>query len=219
MSDEATNDATGSPDATQPEPTRRTFFELASLLLGAVVGAGPVLIGLCSFFHPLGRGKKQQKPVYYQDEEGGGGSDGFIRIASVGALPPGSPPQRFAVIADKIDAWNFMPDQPIGAVYVEITKLAAGKSEIGPENVRVFNATCPHAGCSVSCDGNYYNCPCHNSSFELDGSKRVSESGRENPSPREMDSLEFDEARLKDGEIWIDFKNFYPGKEHKQAKL
>ena len=125
-------------------------------------------------------------------------------MAALSALRPGDAPQRFAVIADRQDAWNYIPDQPIGAVFIERT----GESE-----VRVFNATCPHAGCSVSCDGQSFNCPCHNSSFNLDGTKRVSGSGRENPSPRSLDSLLVDPDQLAKGEIWVKFVNFFTGRE------
>ena len=134
---------------------------------------------------------------------------GAMRELCCYALTVGAPPQRFSVISNQTDAWNFSPQQPIGAVYAD-----------RPQDnvVRVFNVTCPHAGCSVSCDGQAYVCPCHNSSFELDGSKRTSESGRENPSPRPLDQLAVDESRLATGDVWVEFKNFYPGRKEKTAK-
>ena len=143
------------------------------------------------------------KPTLHKD--GAGGGDGFIRVASVSALSPGVP-QRFPVIDDQIDAWNFSPDQPIGSVYIE--QPATG-------DLRVFNTTCPHAGCSVSCNGQSYECPCHNSSFTLAGDKQASKSGRPNPSPRALDSLNYE---IRDGEIWVEFKNFYTGKHDKKEK-
>jgi Rieske Fe-S protein len=182
--------------------TRRYFFETASVLLGGVVSVVPAIFGLVTFCDPLGKRKK--KPIAHQDHDSGG-PEGYIRVASVAALSSGTP-QRFAVIDDQIDAWNFTPDQPIGAVYIE--KPAAG-------NVRVFNATCPHAGCSVSCEGERYLCPCHNSAFNLDGSKLLSSSGRANPSPRGLDTLEYE---IKNDEIWVEFKNFYTGKHKKKPK-
>ena len=201
--DEAAKDVSSDDaDSSSAQESRRGFFEIASIVLGAIVGMGPALIGLVAFLDPLRRNPK--KPELYQEGEGAGG-DGLIRVASIDALSEGSP-QRFPVIDDQIDAWNFTPDQPIGSVYVE--KLAGGA-------VRVFNTTCPHAGCSVACNGDAYHCPCHNSSFNLDGSKRVSDSGRENPSPRDLDSLDFE---LRDGEIWVEFKNFYTGKHEKKEK-
>ncbi len=189
-------------ESTAAQGTRRSFFEVASVVIGAIVGIGPAVIGLLAFIDPLRR--KPAKPGLYREDAAAGG-DGLIRVASIDALSVAAP-QRFPVIDDQIDAWNFTPDQPVGAVYVE--KLESG-------GVRVFNTTCPHAGCSVACNGTAYHCPCHNSSFNLDGSKMSSDSGRENPSPRDLDSLDYE---IRDGEIWVDFKNFYTGKHEKKEK-
>ena len=188
--------------------SRRGFVEYASLVVGAIVSLVPVGIGLFSFLDPL-LGKRQT-PARYQSTASKG-KPGFIRIAALNALRPGGSPQRFPVIAGQRDAWNYTPDQPIGAVFVQRTNAG---------DVRVFNATCPHAGCSVSCNGRSFNCPCHNSSFELDGSKRVTTSGRENPSPRDLDPMSVDEETLAtNGEIWIEFKNYYTGKEERKPKI
>ncbi len=195
--------ATGDPDT---EPRRNFVFEMGSLIIGGLVGLVPLLVGLVSFLDPLFGSKK--KPRLYADA--GGGDDDLIRISSLGALEVDGEPQRFPVIADKQDAWNYIPDQPIGAVFVQ---------RLANDEVRVFNATCPHAGCSVSCVGTAFHCPCHNSAFALDGSKLVSDSGRTNPSPRPLDSLEVDSQRLKeDQEVWVKFQNFYTGKHEKKPK-
>lgn len=191
-----------SADSSSQPSTRRGFFEIASVVLGAIVGIGPAIIGLVAFLDPSWR--TPTKPKLHQEGESGGAGS-LIRVASIAALLPGVP-QRFLVIGDQIDAWNFTPDQPIGAVYIE---------KLTDSTVRVFNTTCPHAGCSVACNGTEFRCPCHNSSFKLDGSKLHSESGQENPSPRDLDSLDYE---LRDGAIWIDFKNFYTGKPEKKVK-
>ena len=195
------------PSDSPPSPPRRKFaMEIASIVVGAIVGVFPVIVSVFPFLDPLRRARKS--PEFSQDT-GATGSEGFLRICGLDALTVGSPPQRFAVISDQTDAWNFSPQQPIGAVYADRPE----------ENVvRVFNVTCPHAGCSVSCDGAAYVCPCHNSSFELDGSKRASDSGRENPSPRPLDQLVVDQTRLASGDVWVEFQNFYPGRKEKTPK-
>ena len=212
--DDAPNgDTNDSPTLTQSEEaggdgeangtdSRRRFFEIASLALGAIVSLGPALIGLFAFLDPLLR--KTTKPTLHREGDGGSG-DRFIRVASASALTPGSP-QRFPVIDDQVDAWNFTPNQPIGSVYIEKPKQG---------DIRVFTTTCPHAGCSVSCGGDFYECPCHNSAFNLDGTKRTSEGGRANPSPRELDSLNYEQ---RGDEIWIEFKSFYTGTHEKKEK-
>ncbi|MEO8496183.1 MAG: Rieske (2Fe-2S) protein [Planctomycetota bacterium] len=194
--------AEASPESSNPDRTRRSFFKIASIVLGLIVGIGPALIGLVAFLDPLRR--TPARPISHVGHASRDARS-MIRVASVDALSVDAP-QRFLVIDDQIDAWNFTPDQPIGAVYIE--KLKDG-------SLRVFNTTCPHAGCSVACIGNEYLCPCHNSSFGLDGSKLV-DGGRENPSPRDLDSLPY-EVR-EDNSIWVEFKNFYTGKPEKKAK-
>ena len=191
-----------SSDSATQDSTRRRFFETAAYVLGGIAGIVPAIIGLFAFLDPLRR--TPAKPKLHQEGLGGGGQ-GFIRIASLDALSLNAP-QRFPVIDDQIDAWNFTPDQPVGAVYIE---------KLSDSAVRVFNTTCPHAGCSVACNGTAFHCPCHNSSFNLDGSKLVSDSGRANPSPRDLDSLEYE---LRDGEIWVKFQNFYTGEHEKKVK-
>jgi len=188
------------------EPRRNFFFEMGAIAIGGIVGLVPLAVGLFSFLDPLGHSKK--KPRWYSREEGS--DDGFIRISSLTSLEPGGPPQRFPVIADKQDAWNYVPDEPIGAVFVQ---------RLADNAVRVFNATCPHAGCSVACVGKTFLCPCHNSAFAEDGSKLASTAGRNNPSPRPLDSLEVDPQRLeKDQEVWVKFQNFYTGRHEKKPK-
>lgn len=190
----------GSP---QDDDARRNFLAaVGSVVLGALLGIVPTVIGIFSFFNPLAR--RPDVPDAYDD--GSQAAEGMIGVCSLDALTVDGPPQRFEVIDNQIDAWNFTPQQPIGAVYIQ--RLAG-------DELRVFNTTCPHAGCSVSSDGNAFNCPCHNSSFELDGSKRTAESGRENPSPRGLDTLEYE---VKDGNVLVAFQNFYTGREHKVPK-
>ena len=179
------------------------MYSAGATVLGAMAGIVPAAIGVFAFLNPLTR--RPSSPAS-RSEATGDAKEGYTRICALDALTVGGPPQRFPVIADQRDAWNFVPEQPVGAVYVERT---------GDDALRVFNTTCPHAGCSVSCDGKAFNCPCHNSAFNLDGTKLTSDSGRENPSPRGLDSLEFD---VLDGDVWVQFQNFYTGREHKEAK-
>lgn len=193
---------------TRSDGQRRGFvLGLASIAIGGLVGLVAPLAGLVPFLDPLFRKKKA--PSAFEGASGSG-KPGYYRICSLDALSVGGPPQRFPVIADQFDAWNFTPAQPIGAVYVQRT---------GERDILVFNTTCPHAGCSVACDGAGFLCPCHNSSFELNGKKRTTQSGRENPSPRDLDSLAIDDAQLQEGEVWVAFQNYYTGREEKTPKL
>ena len=121
-----------------------------------------------------------------------------VRVAALGALPENGEPRKFPILATRIDAWNRTPNVPIGAVYLR---------RIGSDQVQAFNVVCPHAGCFVDFNGNrqQYHCPCHNSSFALDG--RIADP--KSPSPRGLDQLPV-EIRAG-GEIWVTFRNFRAG--------
>ena len=103
-----------------------------------------------------------------------------------------------AVLATRVDAWNRTPDVPVGAVYLQ--RLPDG-------SVRALTVPCPHAGCFVDYKAarDNFHCPCHNSSFALDG--RVLDP--KSPSPRPLDSLE---TEVRGGtEVWVRFRNFRAG--------
>jgi Rieske Fe-S protein len=184
---------------------RDWMVEGAALAFGGLAALVPLGIGAVTLLDPWRR--RPSLPLSRQPSNQG--REGFLRITSLDGLTVGGPPQRFPVIADQMDAWNFTPNQPVGAVFLQ---------RIADAEVRCFNATCPHAGCSVSCNGSAFVCPCHNSAFNLDGTKQTSETGRENPSPRNMDELVVDRDQLAAREVWVQFLNFYTGRHEKVPK-
>jgi quinol---cytochrome c reductase iron-sulfur subunit, bacillus type len=178
-------------------PRRNVLAAVAATLIGAFVGLVPFAAGLVMFLDPLLKRKSKA-----------GGQAGKLqplRVASLDALPADGTPVQVPVIADLTDAWNREPNQPIGAVYLRRHG----------DQVTCFNAICPHAGCFVGYadDRKVFQCPCHTSSFELDG-QRIMPS----PSPRNMDELAVDAEKLKEGEVWVEFVNYYPGKEEREEK-
>ena len=195
----ATPNSGSPPTGTPPvdgAPRRNVLAAVAAAIIGGFVGFVPFAAGLATFLDPLLRRKKA------------GGAEGAkpsIRVASLDALPADGTPVQVPVIDDLTDAWNREPNQPIGAVYL---------SRQGGQ-VSCFNAICPHAGCFVgySAERKVYQCPCHTSSFQLDG-ERIMPS----PSPRNMDELAVDPEKLKAGEVWVQFVNYYPGIEHREEK-
>ena len=114
-------------------------------------------------------------------------------------------PRRFAIIADRADAWNKFPQVPVGAVYLRRTSET---------EIQALSVVCPHAGGFVDYvpERNGYLCPLHNSMFGLDGKL----SDTKSPSPRGMDDLRV-EIR-PGGEVWVEFKNFMPGHSDKIIK-
>jgi menaquinol-cytochrome c reductase iron-sulfur subunit len=179
--------------ASQPAPQtvkRRNFLiEAAAAIAGAIVAVFPFAVGLFPFVDPLRRRSSGER-------------DGFFRVTALDAVPDDGVPRQFAVIADRTDAWNRFPDEAIGAIYLRRTK--------GAEKPVAFNAICPHAGCFIAhaAERKLFQCPCHNSAFQLDGSII-----QPSPSPREMDELVCD-VRSVDGrqEVWVKFQDFLPGR-------
>lgn len=177
-----------------PDDERRSFLvKLAAGTIAVVLGIFPVAAGALTIFDPLlGKKKSKGKP---------------IRVATIDQLPQDGTPVRVPIVADLVDAWNREPNQPIGAVYLRKDG----------DRVVALNAICPHAGCFVgyAADRHAFQCPCHTSAFELDGDRVLP-----SPSPRDLDKLDVDEAKLADtGEIWIEFVNYYPGKEKQIPKV
>jgi menaquinol-cytochrome c reductase iron-sulfur subunit len=167
-----------------PATDRRNFLsKAAAIVIGGAIALVAPVAGLFVALDPLRR-----KPA----------SGGAVRVASLDALPENGEPRKFPVLATKVDAWNRSPNVPIGAVYLQ--RFSNG-------TVRALNVVCPHAGCFVDfrAEKKHYHCPCHNSSFSLDGKVLDPKS----PSPRPLDELE---VEIRDGtEIWVTFQNFRAG--------
>jgi menaquinol-cytochrome c reductase iron-sulfur subunit len=173
------------PDA----PTdRRGFFKgTLAALLGTIAAAVPFTAGFLVLTDPLRRK-----------------ADGAIQVklTTLDALPADGVPRRFPVIAARTDAWNRYAAAPIGAVYLRRTP---------DDKVAALNVVCPHAGCFVDYAANSGNfrCPCHQSSFALDGKIADARS----PSPRGLDSLPVEVKA--DGSVWVAFQNFQAGRPDK----
>ncbi len=178
---------------------RRGFLAQALALVGGTVALlGPAAVGIVAALNPL-----RQKAA--------GGR--FIRLAWLDMLPADGTPRRFPVIADRTDAWNRFPNEPIGAVYLR---------RAGKQKVEAVNVLCPHAGCPIQYhDGDEqdankrdrFACPCHSAVFELTG-KRIS--GQTSDCPRDLDTLQ---VKIENGtQVWVKFEDFEPGVARKVAK-
>jgi menaquinol-cytochrome c reductase iron-sulfur subunit len=168
------------------EPRRNFLTSLGAILFGAVASIIPIGAGVTALFDPLRRGKQP--------------SD-MVLVARMSAIPESGAPKRFTVTMDRTDAWATYSDTPVGAVYMRRNG----------DSVSALNAVCPHAGCFVGIapDASRFACPCHKSSFDLDGAVNDPAS----PSPRDMDALDV-EVRNGD-EVWVRFQNFLPGRDDK----
>jgi Rieske Fe-S protein len=186
----------GSPAQAAPAEGRRGFFASAiAIVLGAVAYLTPAAVSVVSFLNPL-RQKSQ--------------AGEFVRLASLADLD--ETPRKFSVIADRQDAWNRFPKEPVGAVYLR---------RLPGDQVEAIHVICPHAGCSVSLaeyedpstkqKHKKFACPCHNASFDLSGKRLDAVS----PSPRDLDTLE---VEVRNGEVLVRFQNFRTGTPAKVAE-
>jgi len=164
---------------------RRGFLKVIVGLAGAAVGVLVLVPGLGAVLDPLLRRR--------------GGSGDFIPVGEATVLNA-ERPVSLPVIGEKVDAWTRAPQVQLGTVWLQ-------KGE--GDEIIAMTAECPHLGCNISyeAENDHFVCPCHDSSFGLDGSVK------EGPSPRPMDRIV---ARTNDeGLIEVEFKRFRTQNEDK----
>ena len=186
------------------EPPRRGFFKKAlATLIGGLIVVIPSAAGLLVFLDPL---RRRGSTGATGGTSAGTGTE-FLPVARLDALPADGTPQKFQVIADRVDAWTRYQNVPLGAVYLK------RQGDATNPKVVAWNVVCPHAGCfvDVAPDGRSFRCPCHNSVFNADGSLTPGA-----VSPRPMDELEVDPAALKEGVVRVKFENFVGGVHKKE---
>jgi menaquinol-cytochrome c reductase iron-sulfur subunit len=176
---------TPEPDAPVETPRRGFLFQAVTFAISGVLALAPVAAGLAFFADPLLKRRATMK---------GASTDGFLPVVKEADLPADGTPERFSLIADKIDAWNLFRRQTVGTVYLR--KIAG--------QVIAFNDVCPHLGCKVDykpATKDFF-CPCHASRFNLEGVKQ------NDIPPRGLDDLQ---VRVEEGMVWVKYENFQRG--------
>ncbi|WP_428261569.1 ubiquinol-cytochrome c reductase iron-sulfur subunit [Haliangium sp.] len=157
-------------------------MKAATMALGGAIGAVVAVPLVRYLLFPVGR-----KVVT--------SGTGPVDLVGVDALQAGAPPVRLQVTASQIrDAWAVADDVALGAAWVRRTE--AGE-------VEALSSVCPHLGCAVDFDPGegVFKCPCHKSSFRMDGEKI---SG---PSKRGLDPLP---VAVEEGRVKITFVRYRP---------
>ena len=170
-------------EKTNNTEARRKFIVTSTIGASAACALFPFVTGIPSVLDPV-------------TKEDGNAKVPWTKVAAVASLPEDGTPTKFEVVLAKVkDAWTTYTDIPAGAVY--LTRKG--------DQVVTYNLRCPHLGCAIDYrkDSNDYFCPCHNSTFGLDGSVTNDDS----PSPRGMDTME---TKVEDGQVWIQFQQFRP---------
>lgn len=164
-------------------PGRRGFFAAVTGVAAATVAAVAAVPVFGAVLAPL-----------WKKREGGD----YLPVGRLEALPEGRP-VRAVVVGPRTDAWIRYRAEELGAVWLRRTG----------ERVEAFSGVCPHLGCSVEQRGDRFECPCHDSTFELSGKVLTG------PAPRPLDGLE---VRVEGGEVQVRFERFAPGgKERRPA--
>jgi menaquinol-cytochrome c reductase iron-sulfur subunit len=182
-----------------PEPPRRKFFvKLFATLIGGLITAVPVVSGLWVFTDPLRR----------KSRSGDDTAKNLVRVTTLESIPDDGVPRLFAIVQNRVDAWNLYKNESVGSVYIT--------RKPGSNELQVLSTTCPHLGCAVSYsrDSSKFQCPCHNSAFELDG-----EMIQPSPSPRRLDELSVKlVGEPGKEEVWVEYLNFKTGIAEKEVR-
>ncbi len=175
-------------DSDNDDVPRRGFLARATAVVaGAITCLVPLGASLGFLLNPVLR-----RTTGNSDDADG--SSGFFSLGiRPEALPEDGTPQSFKVLANKTDQWNFYPNQEIGSVWLR---------RLPDNQIIAFSTTCPHLGCHVDyrkAQSDFF-CPCHFSSFNLQGARQNS------IPPRNMDTLEV--TINEDGIVCVAYKEF-----------
>jgi nitrite reductase/ring-hydroxylating ferredoxin subunit len=183
MMDDPSHPALSSP------PRRGFLLKLAAFVAGALVTLAPLVAGIVFSLDPI----RRKRPKFL-----GADADGFLPVARLSDLPADGTPVRFTIKGDLVDAWNLFKDRTIGTVYLRHIP------EANDSPVIAFTDVCPHLGCKINYQSSsrHYYCPCHASTFDLDGTKL------NKIPPRNMDSLD---VKVVDGRVWVKYQEFRGG--------
>lgn len=175
------------------EAPRRSFMgTTVAGFLTAVAALIPISAAVAVFLDPL----RKRKSAAAGD---------LVLVTTLDALPDDGLPHEFPIIRERQDAWTHHPAQTIGTIFLRRT---------GETDVEAWTTICPHAGCKVAflARKDEFFCPCHSSSFNLEGVQI------QGVSPRPLDTLEVDQQRLAQGEVWVNYQRFRTGLAEKIAE-
>ena len=182
-------------------PRRSLLIQFITAAISVVIVAVPATLGGLFFLDPIIRKRKATKGDAKVGELHRKDDAGFIRLdITRDAVPADGTPVAITVLDDIVDAWNRFKHVPAGSIWLR---------KVGDGPILAFNSICPHLGCSVDYRGAEHDffCPCHTSSFTLDGKK-----SNDIP-PRDMDALQVSMRTngVEDSagnEIWVLYQKF-----------
>lgn len=186
-----------------PNPERRSVLRVFCGVLFVALSAAAAVPSVLYLLDPLRRRRPQNDSG---KDSGKGGSADTLPVAPLADVPDlarGEAPLRATVTAsEQRDAWSRNEATRLGSVWL-------GRGLSGNDDITCLSTLCPHAGCGVDFDESrrLFVCPCHSSTFALDGTRR------EGPAPRDLDRLD---VEVKDGVVHCRFQRFRPATERKE---
>ncbi len=172
--------------ADSPENERRTALRAVGGMILSALGFALLAPSFLFLADPLYRRRRRGKATATR-----------VVVAQVEQIPDldaGATPLRAPAVAVGIrDAWNRLDSTKLGSVFLGKQRGA----------LTCLSSACPHAGCGVDFDEKQrqFVCPCHNSTFALDGRRQ---SG---PAPRDMDRLD---VSIEGDTVYCLFQRFRP---------
>lgn len=139
-------------------PSRRSFGSTVIYGLWAVIGAATAIpAGIYLLFPPRSRGKGT-----------------FVEATDVARLKVNTP-EEVVFRRTRVDGWKVVTE-----------KVSAWVVKHSDKDVVAFGPQCPHLGCAYHWEENSHEflCPCHTSTFNLDGNVTAG------PSPRPLDRFD-----------------------------
>ena len=173
-----------------PMLSRREALQRSSIALGGIASLGVMV--------PLAR--MLTFPVETPTTES---PKGFLSAGLVEGFQVGTP-RKVSLSGTKRDAWSTLEDVEVGSIWV------FRESE---QKFKIYSTICPHLGCAISHNQDHFVCPCHGSHFELNGVRMSGESGGQNPSPRDMDTLEW---KVEQDFLFVRYAKFKQNQEQKE---
>ena len=118
----------------------------------------------------------------------------WTEIGVVGDMPHGKP-TKIEVLVQRDSGWaRFKASRLVWIVRHDHTAT-------------VFSAACPHLGCTIDATADGFVCPCHGSSWNVNGEKLGG------PTPRSVDVLE---SRIDGGRLRVRYQDFKQGSPQKE---
>lgn len=152
----------------QEKPTRRDFMKSAIVAIGGIIGGA---IGIPAIPYIIGPAQEV-------------GEDTWIRLGSINKVEL-NVPTLFKTILETQTGWVSSEEEFSAYVLTE-----------NGQDFSVMSNICTHLGCRVRWipDQEGFFCPCHNASFNKDGSVN------DGPPPRPLDQFEY---KVEDGVIYV----------------